>query len=165
MDRLRSVGFIFRHRSKTLSNAYSYRDDPSVPDFPDDKPLIVFDGECGFCSRDIDFVLSHDKNALFRFTPAQSALGTALMRHYGYRTDNYETSLLIDSGIAYPRSDGVLRVLKLLGGICGLAAFLRFVPRSLRDRVYDLVAHHRMKIAGRRQACRMPSAEERDRFI
>ncbi|WP_249740833.1 thiol-disulfide oxidoreductase DCC family protein [Agrobacterium rubi] len=165
MARLRWVGFMFRHRSETLGTAYSYRADPVVPDFPDDRPLIVFDGECGFCSRDIDFVLRHDKNALFRFTPAQSELGTALMRHYGYRTDNYETSLLVENGIAYPRSDGVLRVLKLLGGRTSLLAIFRFVPRGLRDRVYDLVARNRMKIAGRRQACRMPTAAERDRFI
>ncbi|MBN7807078.1 DUF393 domain-containing protein [Agrobacterium rosae] len=148
-----------------MTAAYSYREDPSVPNFPDDKPLIVFDGECGFCSRDIDFVLRHDTKKLFRFTPAQSELGTALMRHYGYRTDNYETSLLIEHGIAYPRSDGVLRVLKLLGGTISIAAMLQGVPRGLRDTVYDLVARNRMKIAGRRQACRMPTAEERERFI
>ncbi|WP_421361971.1 thiol-disulfide oxidoreductase DCC family protein [Agrobacterium rosae] len=148
-----------------MTAAYSYREDPSVPNFPDDKPLIVFDGECGFCSRDIDFVLRHDTKKLFRFTPAQSELGTALMRHYGYRMDNYETSLLIEHGIAYPRSDGVLRVLKLLGGTISIAAMLRGVPRGLRDNVYDLVARNRMKIAGRRQACRMPTAEESERFI
>ncbi|KXG87974.1 thiol-disulfide oxidoreductase DCC family protein [Agrobacterium bohemicum] len=145
--------------------AYSYRNDPSVPNFPDDRPLIVFDGECGFCSRDIDFVLRHDEKKLFRFTPAQSELGTALMRHYGYRTDNYETSLLIENGIAYPRSNGVLRVLQLLGGAVSIAALLRVVPRSLRDSVYDLVARNRMTIAGRHQACRMPTPEERERFI
>ncbi|NTJ41553.1 DUF393 domain-containing protein [Agrobacterium larrymoorei] len=148
-----------------MTVAYSYRQDPSVPDFPDDRPLIVFDGECGFCSRDIDFVLRHDSQGLFRFTPAQSPLGTALMRHYGCRTDNYETSLLIDNGIAYAYSDGVLRVLELMGGKIGMAALLRIVPRFIRDGVYNLVARNRMKIAGRRQACRMPAPEERDRFV
>ncbi|UHS60559.1 DUF393 domain-containing protein [Agrobacterium vaccinii] len=148
-----------------MGRAYSYRDDPSVPDFPDDKPLIVFDDDCGFCSRDINFVLRHDKKRVFRFTPAQFELGTALMRHYGYRTDNYETSLLIENGIAYPRSDGVLRVLQLLGGAVSLLALLRFLPRSLRDWVYDLVARNRMKIAGRSQACRIPTDDERNRFL
>lgn len=148
-----------------MTATYSYRNDPSVPDFPDERPLIVFDGECGFCSRDIDFVLRHDSKKIFRFTPAQSVLGTALMRHYGYRTDKYETSLLIENGVAYPRSDGVLRVLHLLGGVASLAAPLRFFPRLFRDGAYDLVARNRMKIAGRRQACRMPTPEERERFI
>ena len=26
--------------------AYSYRDDPAVPSFPDDRPLVLFDGDC-----------------------------------------------------------------------------------------------------------------------
>lgn len=145
--------------------AYSYRDDTAVPDFADDRPLIVFDGECGFCSRDIDYVLRHDSEGLFRFTPAQSELGTALMRHYGFRTDNYETSLLIDNGVAHARSDGVLLVLQRLGSVSRFAALLRIVPRPLRDAVYDFVARNRMKIAGRRSTCRMPTPEERERFI
>ena len=149
-----------------MSAAYSYRNDPSVPDFPDDRPLIIFDGECGFCSRDVDFVLRHDKKGLFRFTPAQSPLGTALMRHYGFRTDDYETSLLIESGVAHIYSESVLRVVEMLGGTMGMTAtFMRLVPRFIRDAVYRVVARNRMKIAGRRQTCRAPSPEERERFL
>ena len=149
-----------------MSAAYSYRNDPAVPDFPDDKPLIIFDGECGFCSRDVDFVLRHDKQGLFRFTPAQSPLGTALMRHYGFRTDDYETSLLIENGVAHIYSDSVLRVVELLGGMMGMTATaMRLVPRFIRDGVYRVVARNRMKIAGRRQTCRAPTPEERERFL
>lgn len=149
-----------------MSAAYSYRNDPSVPDFPDDRPLIIFDGECGFCSRDVDFVFRHDKKGLFRFTPAQSPLGTALMRHYGFRTDDYETSLLIESGVAHIYSESVLRVVEMLGGTMGMTAtFMRLVPRFIRDAVYRVVARNRMKIAGRRQTCRAPSPEERERFL
>lgn len=149
-----------------MSAAYSYRNDPSVPDFPDDKPLIIFDGECGFCSRDVDFVLRHDKQGLFRFTPAQSPLGTALMRHYGFHTDDYETSLLIENGVAHIYSDSVLRVVELLGGLMGMTATaMRLIPRFIRDGVYRVVARNRMKIAGRRQTCRAPTPEERERFL
>lgn len=149
-----------------MSAAYSYRNDPSVPDFPDDKPLIIFDGECGFCSRDVDLVLRHDKQGFFRFTPAQSPLGTALMRHYGFRTDDYETSLLIENGVAHIYSDSVLRVVELLGGVMGMTATaMRLVPRFIRDGVYRVVARNRMKIAGRRQTCRAPTPEERERFL
>lgn len=28
----------------------SYRADPDVPAFADDRPVIVFDGHCAFCS-------------------------------------------------------------------------------------------------------------------
>ena len=40
--------------------------------------LIVFDGVCVFCSRWVRFVIERDAGARFRFTPVQSAYGSAL---------------------------------------------------------------------------------------
>ena len=37
--------------------AYSYRSDPTVPAFPDDRPIIIFDGKCVFCSVFARFIL------------------------------------------------------------------------------------------------------------
>jgi hypothetical protein len=34
-----------------MRDAYGYRADATVP-FADDRPLIVFDGECAFWGRD-----------------------------------------------------------------------------------------------------------------
>ena len=39
---------------------YSYRADPQVPRFPDDKGLIVFDGVCVLCTGFAQFVLKRD---------------------------------------------------------------------------------------------------------
>jgi hypothetical protein len=30
---------------------FSYRSDPAVPSFPDDRPIIIFYGHCVLCSR------------------------------------------------------------------------------------------------------------------
>jgi predicted DCC family thiol-disulfide oxidoreductase YuxK len=54
--------------------AYSYRNDASVPAFADDKPVIVFDGECIFCSGWVRFLLRHDRRAQYRYLTAQSPL-------------------------------------------------------------------------------------------
>jgi hypothetical protein len=32
--------------------AWSYRDDPAVPDFDDSRPLFVFDGHCELLTED-----------------------------------------------------------------------------------------------------------------
>ena len=58
--------------------AYSYRRDSAVPSFPDDKPIIIFDGKCVLCSGFARFVLTHDRRRRFRLLPAQTPLGTAL---------------------------------------------------------------------------------------
>jgi predicted DCC family thiol-disulfide oxidoreductase YuxK len=66
---------------------YSYRTDPAVPAFPDDKVLVVFDGVCVLCSGLAKFILKRDRASAFRLTTAQSRLGEALYRHYGLDTD------------------------------------------------------------------------------
>ena len=60
-----------------MTEAYSYRADKAVPAFPDDRPLIVFDGVCGLCSGFVRFVLRHDKRGQYRFLAAQSDLATS----------------------------------------------------------------------------------------
>ena len=62
---------------------YSYRDDPAVPTFPDDQPIVVFDGYCALCSGWAQFILRHDERRIFRLLPAETPLGRALYLHYG----------------------------------------------------------------------------------
>jgi DCC1-like thiol-disulfide oxidoreductase len=65
----------------------------------------------------------------------------------------------------YVRSEGALQVAKYLGGAWTLARGLRIVPRFLRDLVYDGFARVRYRVFGRYDACPIPSAEQRARFI
>lgn len=145
--------------------AYSYRNDASVPAFADDKPVIVFDGECIFCSGWVRFLLRHDRRAQYRYLTAQSPLGQALYRHYGLDTFHFESNMLIEDGIARVKSDGSIRTLARLGLPWSLANICRILPAALRDPLYDLVARNRYRIAGRRQSCMVPTPEERGRFI
>lgn len=81
-----------------MQQAHSYRSDPAVPSFPDDRPLIVFDGVCVLCSGFVRFVLRHDGKNQFRFAAVQSITGDALYRHYGLATTPWDTNLLIAEG-------------------------------------------------------------------
>ncbi|MFA1622748.1 thiol-disulfide oxidoreductase DCC family protein [Rhizobium mongolense] len=146
-------------------NDYSYRSDAAVPAFPDDKPLIIFDGECVFCSRWVKFALKHDKAGRYRFLAAQSPLGTALYRHYGLDERHYETNILLEDGRAHFKSEGSIRMIARLGFPWSLVSILYILPRPFADRLYEFVARNRLKIAGRRTTCYVPSPEERSRFL
>ena len=65
----------------------------------------------------------------------------------------------------YEQSNAVLHALIRLGGAWRLIAVLYVFPRPLRDLVYRIVARNRYRWFGRRDACRMPTAEERGRFL
>ena len=150
---------------KTDRPAYSYRDDPLVPTFDDTAPIIVFDGTCVFCSAWAQFVLRHDRALAFKLLTAQSALGTALYRHYGLDDRDYETNLVIEDGRVWTKSAAAFRVLSRLGLPWSLAGALRVIPRPLLDAAYAIVARNRYRIAGQRATCMVPTAEQKSRFI
>lgn len=146
-------------------SAYSYRNDPAVPPFPDDKPIIVFDGYCVLCSEWAQFVLRQDKTGVYRLLPAQSVLGTALYEHYGQNSTDYETNMLIADGKAWFKSDGTIRMAKGLGFPWNMAVVLRIVPEKIRDLIYNWAARNRLKWFGERKSCLAPTDEFRHRFL
>lgn len=146
--------------------AYSYRNDSTVPTFPDDRPIIVYDGHCGLCSGWVRYVLRHDRAGVYRFLSAQSPLGHALYVHYGLDPTDYETNILIKDGVSSYKSEACIRMAEGLGFPSSLAAVFRILPLSLRDRLYGLVARNRLRIFGRRETCYLPTASpDSERFI
>jgi predicted DCC family thiol-disulfide oxidoreductase YuxK len=148
-----------------MQPAYSYRDDPAVPAFADDKPVIIFDGHCVFCSAWARFVLRVDRRGVYRLLPAQSELGRALYRHYGLDPENYETNILLQDGRAWFKAEGSIRMAKGLGFPWSAAVVFRLLPARWREGLYDLVARNRLRIFGRSDVCYTPRPEYRDRFL
>ncbi len=144
---------------------YSYRSDPAVPAFPDDRPIIVFDGACVLCSRTMRFLLKHDRKRRLRFLPAQTSLGAALYAHYGKAPADYETHMVIEHGSAFYKSEAAIRMLAHLGAPWSLAQAGRIVPRAWRDAFYDLVANNRIRWFGARDVCFAPAPQDADRFL
>lgn len=147
------------------SGEYSWRRDPAVPRFPDEHPLIVFDGVCVLCSANAQFVLRRDRERCFRLTTAQGPLGQALYRHFGLPTSTYETMLVLQDGRLLTESEAALRIAEGLGWPWRAAGVLRLVPRPLRDGLYRLVARNRYRLFGRREQCWLPATGDRDRLL
>jgi len=64
------------------------------------------------------------------------------------------------------RSDAVRFVFEELGGIWRAAAFvLTLVPRSLREKAYNMIARNRYRIFGRGDSCPLPNEADRARFL
>lgn len=144
---------------------YSYRSDPQVPPFPDDKGLIVFDGVCALCTGSARFVLKRDPAFRFRLATAQSPLGQALFRHYGLNAETFETNLVLIDGRAYAKLDSVAEVCQRLSGFWALLSALRLLPRSLGDWLYDRIALNRYTLFGRTDRCMIPQRQWRARFL
>ena len=144
---------------------YDYRADPTVPHFADDRPIIIFDGQCVLCSWFARFVLRTDRDRRFRLLAAQSAIGRALYRHFGLDPFQYETYIVLDEGRAFFRSEASIRIFEGLGGPWRLALVGRALPLWARDGLYDFIARNRFRWFGTRQTCYLPDPSQADRFI
>jgi predicted DCC family thiol-disulfide oxidoreductase YuxK len=144
---------------------YSYRGDSAVPEFPDDKPIVIFDGYCALCSGWAAFVLRHDPAGRYRLLSAQSPLGQALYRHYGLNPQDYETNILLADGVACFKSEGSIRMAEGLGFPWSLARVFRVLPMRWRDALYDTVARNRLRGFGKRATCYRPDPHFAKRFI
>jgi predicted DCC family thiol-disulfide oxidoreductase YuxK len=144
---------------------FSYRDDPAVPSFLDDRPIIVFDAKCVLCSGFARFVVRHDRARRFRLLPAQTRLGAAIYSHYGLHPTDYETNLLLENGRVWLKSEGSIRMFEGLGFPWSLATIGRVLPRFIRDRLYDLIARNRLRWFGDRDVCFLSLPGHGDRFL
>ena len=144
---------------------YSYRSDPNVPAFPDDAPVIVYDGVCVLCSAAMRRIAKGDVDRRFRYVAGQSALGQALFAHYRLDADGFETVLLIENGRAFGKLDMAERVARVIGGCWRAIHLFRPLPDRLRDWCYDLVAKNRYRLFGRSDVCIAPDPGWRDRII
>jgi predicted DCC family thiol-disulfide oxidoreductase YuxK len=144
---------------------YSWRRDPAVPPFPDDRPVIVFDGHCVLCSGWARFILKRDRAKRFRLLPAQSPTGRALYLHYRLDPEDYETNILLADGVAWFKSESVIRTAQGLGFPWSLVAALRLLPFNWRERLYGLLARNRFRLFGRRDTCMLPVPGQEDRFL
>jgi predicted DCC family thiol-disulfide oxidoreductase YuxK len=129
------------------------------------RPLLLFDGVCGLCNTGVDWVMRHDRRRLFRFAPLQSPAGQAALRESGLSERYFDSIVLIAGRQVYTRSTAALHVARQLGWPWKALFGLVLVPRILRDLVYDFIAKHRYEWFGKRDACRIPTPEERQQLI
>lgn len=144
---------------------FSYRNDPLVPKFDDGGPRTVMDAKCGLCAKGARWIARSDKHNEFKIIPLQSALGVALMQHYGLDPNDPVSWLFIEDGRAYSSLDAFIRVGKRLGGLSRALAILRIIPKPLQDVCYRFVARNRYRFFGRVDFCEMPDPDVRDRLI
>jgi predicted DCC family thiol-disulfide oxidoreductase YuxK len=127
--------------------------------------VLIFDGVCNLCDESVKFILNHEADQTLRFTPLQSPAGARLMREFGFDPDDAKTFVLIADGQPYVKSDAAIRISQYLSGSWRLLGAVRFIPRPIRDGVYNLVARNRYRWFGRSETCMMPTPALKARFI
>lgn len=126
--------------------------------------LILFDGECHICDGFAQFILNRDKENQFLFTSLQSEAGEFIQKNYRV-PENIDSVLFIDGDKVYIKSDAALNILQKLTFPWKMLIAGKILPYFIRDALYDFIARNRHKWFGKKQTCRLPTAQERKKFI
>lgn len=130
-----------------------------------DHPVVLFDGVCNLCNGTVRFLLRRDRGGRLRFASLQSPPGESLLAECGYDANPLAGIVVVDAHGCHRKSDAILRIAAHLGWPYRLLTPTRWVPQTVRDRLYDFVATHRYGWFGTRDACMRPTADRGGRFL
>ena len=132
--------------------------------------LVLYDGRCGLCDHFVRFLLRIDRHDRLRFAALQGPIGAAILETHGRAGSPLSTVIVVPDYLSaaphlLERSDAALFAIASTGGVYRVGSLLRLLPRFFRDAVYDLVARSRYRLFGRFDACPIPAAESRAKFL
>ena len=124
------------------------------------KPLVLFDGACGFCNRSMER-WKRAGEGILDFEPVQGGAGVP----YGFPPDRPMGALhLVESTGEIRRGAGaVFRMMDLCGNLFGRFAWLLYpriwLLRAVADRGYAMVSTRRATLS--RMTCAVPSVSRK----
>lgn len=127
--------------------------------------IILFDGVCNFCNFWVNFIIDRDKDDIFKFAALQSEAGQRLLNNFNLKAEDFNTFILIEGKIYFTKSTAALMIARKLNFPFKVLYYFIFIPKFLRDLIYSLIATNRYKFFGKRDICRIPSENEKEKFL
>ena len=127
--------------------------------------IVLFDGVCNLCNNAVDFIIKKDHKERFKVGALQDKVTKNILDDYQINKDYLDSLVFIHKESVYYKSRAALEIAKNLNGLWPLMFIFIIIPSIIRDPVYDWIARNRYKWFGKKETCRLPSDEEKKRFL
>ncbi|MEN8789673.1 MAG: DCC1-like thiol-disulfide oxidoreductase family protein [Flavobacteriaceae bacterium] len=135
-------------------------------EFPENKKIVLFDGVCNLCNASVLFIIKRDHKDQFRFAALQSPIGEQFLKEREIDRVKTDSIILYEPKVAYyTRSSAALKIGKSFGGLWPLIGIFEWIPESIRDFFYNLIARNRYRWFGRQEHCMIPTPELQSKFL
>jgi len=136
----------------------------------DSRYLVLYDGQCGFCDRSVQWLLDHDRDKVLRFAPLDGPTARRVRQRHPRMPLDLDSIVFVETDPrgrerVYWYSRAVLRICRRLPGPWSLLGVFSLLPGVLTDLAYRGFARVRYRIFGRLEQCRIPAPDERARFL
>jgi len=111
--------------------------------------IVLFDGICNLCNASVRFISKHDKKSKIQFASLQSETAKQLLLNKAIDTQKIDSIIFITDEKIFFKSDAAIEIAKMLDGFPNYLKYFQFIPRAIRDIVYDLIAKNRYRLFGK----------------
>lgn len=128
---------------------------------------VYFDAYCNLCNSWVDRILRKETGARFHFAPLSGEHARKeLPEKFLEKLDDPEAIVLQEEGKDrfWSGSEAALKILCYLKWPYRPLAWASIFPTCFNEPFYRWVARNRYRWFGKRETCRLPSPEERERF-
>jgi predicted DCC family thiol-disulfide oxidoreductase YuxK len=132
---------------------------------PDPERIVFFDGVCNFCNLTVDFLFKNNSRRNLMYSPLQSGFAKHFLFERQIQDTTLHTVYYYTCGRVHKKSAAILRLCAQLKGLYPVLVVFLAIPPFLRDPVYDLIAKNRYRLFGKRDACRIPTPDQKKYFI
>lgn len=129
----------------------------------ENRPVILFDGVCNLCNASVQLILKYERDRNLRFAALQSKTAKSILENFSGEKIS-DSVLLIENGKLYQQSDAALMIARRLKYFRHLY-FLIYLPKWLRNPLYNCIAKYRYKLFGKQNQCMVPNQQIKNRFI
>lgn len=127
--------------------------------------IILFDGVCNLCNSSVNFIIDRDKNNVFKFAALQSDAGKQFLAKFKMNEKEYDSVVLIDNENCYTKSTAALRIAREFPPLWNFLYVFIIIPPFIRNIFYDLIARNRYRLFGKKDSCRIPTPELKEKFL
>jgi predicted DCC family thiol-disulfide oxidoreductase YuxK len=131
------------------------------------KSIILFDGVCNLCNNSVQFVLKRDKSNQFLFASLQSDAAKKILLQLNQENlaNNIDSILLVEENKLFTKSSAVLKISRKLTFPYSILYWFIYLPKFIRNPIYDLIAKNRYKWFGKKDQCMVPKKEYSKKFL
>ncbi|MDA8886152.1 DCC1-like thiol-disulfide oxidoreductase family protein [Bacteroidia bacterium] len=126
--------------------------------------IVLFDGVCNLCNSSVDLIIRNESGNELKFASLQSDIGRQIIERA--KLDEVPDSILFykDGKLSF-KSKAVLEVSGFLKSPFSWVRIFQVIPSAFLDVFYDLIAANRYRWFGKKESCRVPTPEERAKFL
>lgn len=126
--------------------------------------IVFFDGYCILCNGLVDFLLQVDTRQKLKFASLQ---GTTAKKHIpaSYLVETDSIIFINNTHEILIKSKAIIEILKTLGGFWKIFSLFSIIPEKILNIFYDFIAKNRYGWFGKRDQCRIPTPEEKNRIL